>query len=299
MDKINFQNGVTKVNADTFNTFQNNIEKSAVIVSKNEPTTNEKVWFRKGKNLLNKDTLINAALNEVNGTLEQNNTRLASELLFLKAGTYTISCNLSRFAYVKYNLDKTFNSFISWNTLPNQIVLNSDCYIRIEFIGDENGSINISKSDIKILQLEGGSNLTTYEAYIEPKIYIKNDNGVYEEFIKKDENAYSTDERKVGTWIDGKPIYRKVIITTSPTSINDFQSIAILPENEKTLVNLRAQIYVQNASIITQVPFSFATESLGSIYFDPKTKNIIMSTNNSTYINSEVTIIAEYTKTTD
>ena len=27
MDKINFQNGVTKVNADTFNTFQNNIEK--------------------------------------------------------------------------------------------------------------------------------------------------------------------------------------------------------------------------------------------------------------------------------
>ena len=28
MDKINFQNGVTKVNADTFNTFQNNIEKA-------------------------------------------------------------------------------------------------------------------------------------------------------------------------------------------------------------------------------------------------------------------------------
>ena len=28
MDKINFQNGITKVNADTFNTFQNNIEKA-------------------------------------------------------------------------------------------------------------------------------------------------------------------------------------------------------------------------------------------------------------------------------
>lgn len=27
MDKINFKNGATKVNADTFNTFQNNIEK--------------------------------------------------------------------------------------------------------------------------------------------------------------------------------------------------------------------------------------------------------------------------------
>ena len=112
-------------------------------------------------------------------------------------------------------------------------------------------------------------------------------------------NVYSEEEQIIGKWIDGNPIYRKVIITTSPTSINDFQCIALLPENEKTLVNLRAQIFVPNASIITQVPFSFATESLGSIYFDPTTKNIIMSMNNSTYINSEVIIIAEYTKTTD
>ena len=28
MEKINFQNGVTKVNADTFNTFQNNIDEA-------------------------------------------------------------------------------------------------------------------------------------------------------------------------------------------------------------------------------------------------------------------------------
>ena len=30
MEKINFQNGVTKVNAETFNTFQNNIEEASV-----------------------------------------------------------------------------------------------------------------------------------------------------------------------------------------------------------------------------------------------------------------------------
>lgn len=29
MDKINFQNGVTKVNAETFNTFQNNINETS------------------------------------------------------------------------------------------------------------------------------------------------------------------------------------------------------------------------------------------------------------------------------
>lgn len=32
MEKINFQNGVTKVNADTFNTFQDNIEKAITAI---------------------------------------------------------------------------------------------------------------------------------------------------------------------------------------------------------------------------------------------------------------------------
>ena len=31
MDKINFQNGVTKVNADTFNTFQNNVNETSYL----------------------------------------------------------------------------------------------------------------------------------------------------------------------------------------------------------------------------------------------------------------------------
>ena len=53
MKRINFQNGITKVNEDTFNEFQKNIEESTVIVSATEPTTGEKVWIQKGKNLVN------------------------------------------------------------------------------------------------------------------------------------------------------------------------------------------------------------------------------------------------------
>ena len=30
----------------------------------------------------------------------------------------------------------------------------------------------------------------------------------------KDMNVYSTEEKIVGTWIDGKPIYRKVLVTS-------------------------------------------------------------------------------------
>ena len=31
-------------------------------------------------------------------------------------------------------------------------------------------------------------------------------------------NTYSTDEIRIGTWIDGKPIYRKVYIENNPTT---------------------------------------------------------------------------------
>lgn len=50
MKRIDFQNDITKVNDETFNAFQNNIEESAVIVSPTTPTTNEKVWFKKDSN---------------------------------------------------------------------------------------------------------------------------------------------------------------------------------------------------------------------------------------------------------
>lgn len=43
MNKINFQNGVTKVNAETFNTFQNNIDSAINAVDDKINTTNTKV----------------------------------------------------------------------------------------------------------------------------------------------------------------------------------------------------------------------------------------------------------------
>ena len=56
---------------------------------------------------------------------------------------------------------------------------------------------------------------------VNKKIYIKNDNDEYEEFYNEEEvnkQVYSTEEQRIGTWIDGKPIYRKVI--TFETSDN-------------------------------------------------------------------------------
>ena len=57
MEKINFQNGVTKVNADTFNTFQNNINETPYLykITSNIPAGTEVTipcYYKVGKGTL-------------------------------------------------------------------------------------------------------------------------------------------------------------------------------------------------------------------------------------------------------
>ena len=47
--------------------------------------------------------------------------------------------------------------------------------------------------------------------------------------VNKNGINYSTDEQEIGTWINGKPIYRKVIVIDNPSSGMTF-SIANIDE---------------------------------------------------------------------
>lgn len=147
------------------------------------------------KNLINKNLLTNYQILEDTGKLLSNNTRLITPFIYLKKGTYSLSCNLSRFAYAIYNLDKSFNCFVTWKAFPNQIVLNSDCYIKIEFIINPTGSEQVSIKDITYLQLEKG-NTTDYEEH-EEQSYImpiqqpmRSIGDIRDTFIKKENKWY-------------------------------------------------------------------------------------------------------------
>ncbi len=218
MDKINFQNGVTKVNADTFNTFQNNVEKSAVVVSPTQPTTNEKVWFKKGKNKFDKSRYI-----ENIGTGESRTINLRLE----PNATYTMSSNISKssnntadlFFAPGYNASVTTDANGVWNGQTRTVTSDENGYVTVAY---RKQSTSQAPSLIDAwYQIEQGS-ATEHEAYIEPKIYVLNNNGVYEEFINEKSlvktNKYSTSEQKIGTWINGKTLYRKIINVTCPST---------------------------------------------------------------------------------
>lgn len=77
-------------------------------------------------------------------------------------------------------------------------------------------------------------------------------------------NTYSTEEQRIGTWIDGKTLYRKVIefgkLASTTNVINHTTTLA----SENNIV--RAEGYAVNQKII--MPLSYAGQNNNGISFN-------------------------------
>lgn len=229
-------------------------EKDELIVSATEPTgdNREKVWIQKGKNLFNAETDIesrNAYRYYADGILSPLEDYNSIKIRVEPSTTYVASSNfisghMSNLCFFDESM-----KFISGNEFNNDnnraFTTPSNCRY-----------ITIAVHNTYIwFQLEQGTVATEYEAYIEPKIYVKNDNGMYEKFISKDDTleVYSTNERIVGKWTDEKPVYRKVIEGTL-SSTEDTTTIdlggKIIPRN------FYGDIYIENLKLF--VPLNYA-----------------------------------------
>jgi len=79
------------------------------------------------------------------------------------------------------------------------------------------------------------------------------------------ENVYSTEETVCGKWIDGKPIYRRVIKKSDFTSYTGSWTMEII-EGIDTVVDLRGEITAYNAILKQELemPVSFSSVKYGS-----------------------------------
>lgn len=104
---------------------------------------------------------------------------------------------------------------------------------------------------------------------------------------------YSLDEKQIGTWINGKPLYRKVILVDSyPNEGNK----AIPIDNVDVMINLKA--YATNGTETYYLPSAYNSSNFDSVLYrnDDNAIRIHTSSDRSAYSGY---IIAEYTKTTD
>ena len=81
------------------------------------------------------------------------------------------------------------------------------------------------------LMIYYGSKATTYEAYVEPQIFIKNSNEVYEEFIKKEDVDYKPGEELI--------IPEGVMMTGNLTSgSSEIQCVFMTSKSLKNITNI-------------------------------------------------------------
>jgi len=108
------------------------------------------------------------------------------------------------------------------------------------------------------------------------------------------ENVYSTEEARIGTWIDGRPLYRKCYAgLMSPAQAgqhNNYLDISSLNINECPTCRGMIGRYSTPIDNGTVSAFLWLTSS--------KT-GIAISINGSSVQSQPVSIIVEYTKTTD
>ena len=106
--------------------------------------------------------------------------------------------------------------------------------------------------------------------------------------------VYSTEEQKIGTWIDGKPLYRRIIKTKCPTGSDQFIDVAQIDDIDTVafLFGLAVDINTNNYSAIPnpQVYLCMSKNNNPCIY---------LTNSNGSFFGADTIIRIEYTKTTD
>ena len=178
-------------------------QENGIIISATEPVRNRrKIWIRKGKNLYNPETMPLTQGQWINSNTIKKQAKGWYVVVPIEGGkTYTISKK-----YTSAN-DSSIN-FACMSTADYPIIgvagvdtakgtgtysslvystSSSANYLFIGLIANENPSAETKSNAIEQLQVEVSDSKTDYEAYVEPAIFIKNENGNYDEFSQKKE----------------------------------------------------------------------------------------------------------------
>lgn len=255
-----------------------------LIVSAVEPSgaNRKKVWLQKGKNKFNPNDKTKGYLN-TNGNFTSATDWTCSGFIEINSDKYILSANTTATRVIWCEYDSSMNIIGTRHEVvygnPIAIVSTNTKYIKVCF----------NDGTATDIQLEQGTTATIYEAYVEDKFFIKNASGNYEEFMKKEGQIYSTDEQVIGTWIDGKPLYRKTI----ETIVNNQQQAISLDFSIDKLKKVEGGL--DNGDQI--IPFGFDANTNYCRVFIQKDNKTLYCMNS--WGRGTLYITLEYTKTTD
>lgn len=106
---------------------------------------------------------------------------------------------------------------------------------------------------------------------------------------------YSTEETRIGTWIDGKPLYRRVIEGITPSSSGSSNSVANFGSSIR-FVHYYGIVHLNNSTRLV-APNRAGSEYIG--LYASNESSISCITTWSSALSKPIFVVGEYTKTTD
>lgn len=233
---------------------------SEVYIGPTEPATKQKIWFRKGKNIFNINGPLTRYFITADGRRTLDNTNIyVYKIINNPKNKYAVSFS--------ERVDAAWVRFCFYN--------NSD-FISRTIVGESGTIVEVPEGTTKIdIRVDVGENkylkdlqieeekVTSYEPYVEQKIFILGRDNKYREFGEEpNENIITNmDPIKTGRKVDGKDEYvirvdcgplpngeetRKDIITCIPktatitkasaTAVNDGNNTLIIPYLQSTFI---------------------------------------------------------------
>ena len=174
----------------------------------------------KGKNLFN-DTMRQGVTQYNTGTYGSNNARITSTdwIKNVQAGTYTISANTSttktlQVSMVTFDTNGTFYNVDDvsgqWKTMPFTFTIPVDMQLKcnIRYSNDS----GITPSEVTNIQLEQGSEATTYEPYYDYELCKIGD---YQDVIYKENNKWYVDKYINKVTFNGSETWKRTQVSAS------------------------------------------------------------------------------------
>lgn len=253
-----------------------NYEEDKIIVSSTEPTgiDRKKVWIKKGKNFVDfSKCIMGIELHSTDGTFVSNNDYYVTDYIPIIGGhTYTSSgFSTPNKAYYDENL-----IYISRTTTETAIAPENAKYIVGVSLIEGYPNPQIVEGDVAI----------PYEPYIKKEIYVKNDNGVFEGFLKYDDIPQESGEVSLGNGTYYKK-YGKVVSVYGQsrggvTLTSDYLELGILPVGarpSRQTLGIWTTIGINTSGLVV-------IETTGSV-------KIFGGTTNSSYWGFNITFIAD------
>lgn len=137
------------------------------------------------------------------------------------------------------------------------------------------------------------------EAGVQSSEYIQKNmqgqlNNIYDylDNLVDNKEEYSTDEIRIGTWIDGSAIYRAIIPCNLGNLSTSWQNLVQVPNNLKQLINLRGVRNFTNDAQNLILP----VYNSSSYFVQFRISNLYIQVQGTGYDNMNIYLIIDYTK---